>query len=96
MTTNKSIRINGQVIHEPYKNVGLIKYLPQFNFVLQSISVKQLFKQFKIDFNDFRLRKGCLYGVADITESVVNNRNNNENATCTLASLFSVTKVPVT
>jgi len=53
MTTNKSIRINGQVIHEPYKNVGLIKYLPQFNFVLQSISVKQLFKQFKIDFNDF-------------------------------------------
>lgn len=53
MTTNKSIRINGQVIHEPYKNVGLIKYLPQFNFVLQSISVKQLFKQFKIDYNDF-------------------------------------------
>ena len=52
-TTNKSIRLNGLVINEPYKSVGLIKFLPQFNFLLSSISVKQLFKSFKIDFNDF-------------------------------------------
>jgi ABC-type multidrug transport system ATPase subunit len=52
-TTDKSIRINGQVINEPYKNVGLVRYLPQFNFVLKSISVNQLFKSFTIDFNDF-------------------------------------------
>jgi ABC-type multidrug transport system ATPase subunit len=31
-TTNKSIRINGQVISEPYKSDGLLKFLPQFNF----------------------------------------------------------------
>ena len=52
-TTNKSIRINGMVINEPYKSGGLIKFLPQFNFLLSTISVKQLFKSFKIDFNDF-------------------------------------------
>lgn len=52
-TTNKSIRINGQVISEPYKSAGLLKFLPQFNFLLPTISVKQLFKNFKIDFNDF-------------------------------------------
>jgi ABC-type multidrug transport system ATPase subunit len=52
-TNNKSVRINGQVICEPYKSEGLIKFLPQFNFLLPKISVKQLFKSFKIDFNDF-------------------------------------------
>jgi ABC-type multidrug transport system ATPase subunit len=52
-TTNKSIRINKQVIHAPYKSDGLIKFLPQFNFMLQTISVKQVFKRFEIDFNDF-------------------------------------------
>jgi ABC-type multidrug transport system ATPase subunit len=52
-TNNKSVRINGQVISETYKSEGLIKFLPQFNFLLPSISVKQLFKNFKIDFDDF-------------------------------------------
>jgi ABC-type multidrug transport system ATPase subunit len=52
-TPDKSIRINGQAIPEPYKNGGLIKFLPQFNFMIQTISVKQVFKRFKIDFNDF-------------------------------------------
>jgi len=52
-TPDKSIRINGQVFHEPYKSGGLIKFLPQFNFMLKSISLKQVFKSFKIDFNDF-------------------------------------------
>jgi ABC-type multidrug transport system ATPase subunit len=52
-TNNKSVRINGLVINEPYKSHGLIKFLPQFNFFLPTISVKQLFKSFKIDFNDF-------------------------------------------
>lgn len=52
-TTNNSIRINGKVINEPYKSGDLIKFLPQFNFLLSSISVKKLFQSFKIDFNDF-------------------------------------------
>lgn len=52
-TPNKSIRINGQVISEPYKSDGLVKFLPQFNFLLPTISVRQLFKNFKIDFNEF-------------------------------------------
>ena len=52
-TPDKSIRINGKAIQEPYKLSGLIKFLPQFNFIIQTISVKQIFKRFKIDFNDF-------------------------------------------
>ncbi|TNF45162.1 MAG: ATP-binding cassette domain-containing protein [Bacteroidetes bacterium] len=52
-TNNKSVRINGQVFSEPYKSKELIKFLPQFNFLLPTISIKQLFKSFKIDFNDF-------------------------------------------
>ena len=52
-TPDKSIRINGKAIQVPYKLSGLIKFLPQFNFMIQTISVKQVFKRFKIDFNDF-------------------------------------------
>jgi len=52
-TNNKSIRINSQVISEPYKTVGLIKFLPQFNFLLSATTVKQLFNSFEIDFDDF-------------------------------------------
>jgi len=50
---NKSIRINGQVISEPYKTPGLISFLPQFNFMLKSIHLKIVFKKFDIDFNEF-------------------------------------------
>jgi ABC-type multidrug transport system ATPase subunit len=52
-TPDKSIRINGKVIYEPYKIAGLIKFLPQFNFMLQDISVRQVFSSFENDFKDF-------------------------------------------
>lgn len=52
-TSDKSIRINGQAIYEPYRTPGLISFLPQFNFMLKSISLKQVFHNFKIDFNEF-------------------------------------------
>ena len=52
-TPDKSIRINGKVIYEPYKIKGLIKFLPQFNFMLQDISVSQVFRSFENDFSDF-------------------------------------------
>lgn len=52
-TPNKSIRINKKSIYTPYKNQGLIRFLPQFNFILKSISLKKVFKNFELDFNDF-------------------------------------------
>ncbi len=52
-TPNKSIRINGQAISEPYRTPGLVSFLPQFNLMLKSISLKQVFHNFKIDFKEF-------------------------------------------
>ena len=52
-TPDKSIRINGEVIYEPYKTPGLISFLPQFNFMLKSVSLKKVFHKFNIDFNEF-------------------------------------------
>lgn len=51
-TPNKSIRINGKVFYEPYIIPGLISFLPQFNFMLKSISLKRVFKYFEINFHD--------------------------------------------
>lgn len=52
-TFNKSIRINNEVIHEPYKKRGCISFLPQFNFIPKSKTLKRAFSDFNIDFNDF-------------------------------------------
>lgn len=52
-TPNKSIRINKKSIYSSYKNPGLISFLPQFNFILKSISLKKVFKYFELDFDEF-------------------------------------------
>jgi ABC-type multidrug transport system ATPase subunit len=52
-TSDKSIRLNGKAIFEPFKTPGLISFLPQFKFMLRSITVRQIFKIFEIDFNSF-------------------------------------------
>ena len=52
-TPNKSVRINGKFFYEPYKIPEQISFLPQFNFMLKSISLKRVFKYFEIDFHDF-------------------------------------------
>ncbi|MCG6187943.1 ATP-binding cassette domain-containing protein [Maribellus maritimus] len=52
-TYNKSVRIDGRVIHKTYKEKNLISYLPQFNFLPKSNSIKRIFHHFQLDFSDF-------------------------------------------
>src|ERR1700758_631246 len=51
--TSKSIRFDERVIPYPYKNTNLLLYLPQFNFIPKSLTVKRIFKDFDIDFANF-------------------------------------------
>lgn len=52
-TTNKSIRVDGTAIYDGYKNPETFRYLPQFNFIPQNLSVKRVFKDFNLDFSPF-------------------------------------------
>ncbi|MEO5594226.1 MAG: ATP-binding cassette domain-containing protein [Chitinophagaceae bacterium] len=50
----KSVRINKQSQHEAFKQPALLRYLPQFNFIPQSLSLKRIFKDFEIDYAGFQ------------------------------------------
>ncbi|WP_167605895.1 ATP-binding cassette domain-containing protein [Maribellus sediminis] len=52
-TTNKSIRLDGNVIYDAYRNPGNIRYLPQFNFMPGNITIKRIFNDFRLDFSRF-------------------------------------------
>ncbi|HXU26201.1 MAG TPA: ATP-binding cassette domain-containing protein, partial [Bacteroidia bacterium] len=52
--TSKSIRFNNTVVSSPYKNPSLLMYLPQFNFIPKSLSLKQIFNHYNINFNEFQ------------------------------------------
>jgi ABC-type multidrug transport system ATPase subunit len=50
---NKLIRINGKPILKPLYQNGYIKYLPQFNIMPKSISLKMAFASFKVCIEEF-------------------------------------------
>lgn len=50
---NKSVRINGTSIQQAYKRPDLLTYLPQFNFIPSFLSVKQVFADFRLKYDDF-------------------------------------------
>lgn len=50
---HKSIRLNEQSIRIPYKESGLIKYLPQYNFIPKQLTLKRIFSDFNLDFSLF-------------------------------------------
>ncbi len=50
---NKSVRINGTSILQAYKHPDLLTYLPQFNFIPSFLSVKQVFSDFRLAYDDF-------------------------------------------
>lgn len=52
----KSVRIDKLAYHEAFKRPDLLLYLPQFNFIPKSLSVKRVFKDFGLDFNAFAER----------------------------------------
>ncbi len=48
----KSIRINGNSIISAYRSPKDLKYLPQTRFIPNSMSIKRVFNDFKLDFSD--------------------------------------------
>lgn len=54
-TNNKSIRLDGKTIMVGYRNPGILRYLPQFNFIPKNLKVKRVFKDFNLDFSRFKL-----------------------------------------
>ncbi|HXB42361.1 MAG TPA: ATP-binding cassette domain-containing protein [Bacteroidia bacterium] len=51
--TSKSVRFDNTNVPYPYKNPDLLLYLPQFNFVPKSLTVKRVFNDFSVDFAEF-------------------------------------------
>ena len=52
----KSVRIDNLAQHEAFKRPDLLLYLPQFNFVPKSLSLKRIFQDFALDFSSFAER----------------------------------------
>lgn len=52
LKSEKSIRIDNVSYSEAYKRSDLLKYLPKFNFILKSLSLKRVFQDFNINFED--------------------------------------------
>jgi ABC-type multidrug transport system ATPase subunit len=50
---DKSIRLDGRVLYESYRNPADFRYLPQFSFTPKSLTIKRIFKDFNLDFNSF-------------------------------------------
>lgn len=48
-----SVRLNGQVLFNASRPPEHIRYLPQFSFIPKSLTLKRIFKDFKIDFSEF-------------------------------------------
>lgn len=49
----KSVRINNISYAEAYKRTDLLLYLPQFNFIPKSFSLKRVFNDFDLSFSSF-------------------------------------------
>lgn len=49
----KSVRIDSVPQTEAYKRPELLLYLPQFNFVPRSLSLKRVFQDFALDYSSF-------------------------------------------
>lgn len=50
---DKSVRLNGNAIHHEKRSPEDIRYLPQGRFVPKSLTIKRIFKDFELDFEDF-------------------------------------------
>ena len=53
LPNDKSIRLDGKSFVTKHRYPGDLKYLPQFGFIPKSLSLKRIFKDFKLDFGDF-------------------------------------------
>lgn len=51
----KSLRINGKRFSKPYLTSNDIKYLPQFHFIPDSMTVQKAFQYFKVAIDNFNI-----------------------------------------
>lgn len=51
--STRSVRIDGSPVFEAFKRPDLLTYLPQFNFIPSSLSLKRVFNDFELAFADF-------------------------------------------
>lgn len=49
----KSVRFDQVAYAEAYKQPNLLRYLPQFNFIPKSLSLKRVFRDFELDYSVF-------------------------------------------
>lgn len=52
----KSVRFDKKPQHRAFKRPDLLLYLPQFNFIPRSLSLKRIFHDFELDFTVFATR----------------------------------------
>ena len=52
-TQNKSVRLDGKTILNGGQDSKTFRYLPQFSYIPKKLSVKRIFKDFKLDFQAF-------------------------------------------
>jgi ABC-type multidrug transport system ATPase subunit len=50
---NSSVRFNGEALLNTSRPSENIMYLPQFNFIPKFLTLKRIFKDFKLDFSEF-------------------------------------------
>lgn len=53
LPNDKSIRLNGKPFVNGYQYSEIIRYLPQFGFIPKFLTIKRIFKDFKLDFSEF-------------------------------------------
>ena len=56
MQCEKSVRIDKISQNEAFKQSALLLYLPQFNFIPKTLSLKRIFKDFEIEYDLFQKR----------------------------------------
>lgn len=56
LSCEKSVRFDGVVHHEAFRRPDLIRYLPQFNFIPEPLSLKRVFQDWDLDFLSFTAR----------------------------------------
>ncbi len=52
-SSESSVRINGKALLNNFRSPKLIRYLPQFNFIPDSLTLKRVIKDFGVDYNRF-------------------------------------------
>ncbi|PCI96231.1 MAG: ABC transporter ATP-binding protein [Flavobacteriales bacterium] len=51
--SNSSIRIDKKTLPRTYRQPEKIRYLPQFSYTPKGLTIKKIFKDYKLDFSDF-------------------------------------------